>query len=71
MHAMPEVVRYDKIEDWEATERPLLTLFGMRHYTKSGIIGFPSKATPEKGRLLIEKMAEVIGTDIKAILVNH
>lgn len=71
MHAMPEVVRYDQIEDWEATERPLLTLLGMRHYTKSGIIGFPSKATPEKGRLLVEKITEVIGADIKLILANQ
>ncbi|MBZ0224046.1 MAG: creatininase family protein [Dokdonella sp.] len=71
MYAMPEVVRHDEIEDWEATERPLLTLFGMRHYTKSGIIGFPSKATPEKGRLLVGKMAEVIGRDIEAILASQ
>jgi creatinine amidohydrolase len=68
MYAMPEVVRHDQVEDWEATDRPLLTLYGMHHYTKSGIIGFPSKASSAKGKLLLEKMAEVIGKDIETIL---
>jgi len=71
MHAMPEVVRHDEIEDWEAEERPLLTLFGMRHYTKSGVIGFPSKATPKKGQLLVEKITEMIGQDIELILAGQ
>ncbi|MCX7176058.1 MAG: creatininase family protein [Proteobacteria bacterium] len=71
LHAMPEVVRMDKIEDCEATERPLLTLHGIRRYTQSGIIGFPSKATPKKGQLLLEKMTEVIGMDIEDLLAGR
>ncbi len=68
MHAMPEVVKVDRIEDCEATNRPLLTLYGMRHYTQHGIIGFPSKATPKKGELLLAGLTKVIGEEIKRVL---
>lgn len=70
LYAMPEVVRTEKTEDWEATDRPYLTLFGMRHYTKSGVIGFPSKATAEKGRFLMEKLTELLGQDIAGFLAQ-
>lgn len=71
LHAMPEVVQTDLIEDWEATSRPLLTLYGMKHYTKSGIIGFPSKATSEKGSRLLDKLTAEICNDIESILLNQ
>lgn len=70
MHAMPDVVRESKIEDCESTDRPLLSLYGMTHYTDSGIIGFPSRATPEKGQKILQKMTELIGRDIRHILSN-
>lgn len=71
LHAMPEVVQTHLIEDWKAPSRPLLTLYGMKHYTKSGIIGFPSKATPEKGKILLERLSAEICNDIEAILLNQ
>ena len=71
LHAMPEVVQQHLIEDCPVSERPLLTLFGMSHYTKGGIIGFPSRATAEKGKRLIEKLTPLVGDDIEAVLKEH
>ena len=68
LHAMPEVVRLDLAADHEATQRPLLTLFGMHEYTSSGIIGFPTRASAEKGRKLIDGLVSAIGSDLQAIL---
>lgn len=68
MHARPDTVRTDLIEDCEATDRPLLTFYGMQHYTQSGIIGFPSKASPEKGRKLLQRLGQAIARDIDALL---
>ena len=68
LHAMPEVVQTDLIEDWEAPSRPLLTLYGMSHYTKSGVIGFPSRATPQKGERLLRSITGEICKNIEDIL---
>ena len=67
LYTMPEVVKMELIEDWEANDRSLLTLYGMRRYTKSGIIGFPSKASPKKGALLLESITRTIGEDIEGV----
>lgn len=68
MSIMPDVVQIEKAVDVCAADRPLLTFYGMSHYTKNGVIGFPRKATPEKGRLLIDKITESIGKHIIEIL---
>ena len=55
----PEVVRKDYLHaDHLASERRHLLTVGMRDYTESGIIGRPSLATAEKGRLLLESFSE-------------
>ncbi|MGO3741094.1 creatininase family protein [Kerstersia sp.] len=64
LHLQPQAVRTDLIRDHAAPQRPLLTFHGMRHYAEQGIIGFPSRATAEKGRLLLEKMAELLAQEI-------
>ena len=68
LHEMPEVVKTDRIQDCDAKDRSLLTLYGMRHYTKHGIIGFPSKASPKKGELLLAGLTKVIGEEIQRVL---
>lgn len=51
----PEVVRASYREaDHRADHRPHLLTLGMGGYTGSGVIGEPSAATAEKGRLLLD-----------------
>lgn len=51
----PEVVRDSyRGADHRADHRPHLLTLGMRGYTDSGVIGEPSAATAEKGRLLLD-----------------
>lgn len=68
LHLWPQAVRVDLIQDHAAPSRPLLTFHGMRHYAEQGVIGFPSRATAGKGRLLLEKMAELLAGEIQAAL---
>ena len=68
LHAYPHVVRREKITNWHAPDRRLLTLTGMRHYTPNGVIGFPSRGTAEKGRLLIEGLRNAIGKDLDPLI---
>lgn len=68
LHIQPQAVRTDRIRDHAAPQRPLLTFHGMRHYAEQGIIGFPSRATAEKGRLLLEKMTELLAQEILPLL---
>lgn len=48
-------------DDYEADDRSLLTLLGMQGYTTNGVIGLPSHATAEKGRLLLAALADRVG----------
>jgi creatinine amidohydrolase len=54
----PEVVRPTyRDADFTADERRHLLTLGMRAYSASGVIGRPSLATAEKGRLLLESFS--------------
>jgi hypothetical protein len=57
LHAAPELVR-DGYEDadHDSDQRPFLLVHGMAEYTDSGVIGFPSLATAEKGKALLESL---------------
>lgn len=44
--------------DHSATDRRHLTTVGMSAYTASGVIGYPSRASAEKGRAVIEHLAK-------------
>jgi creatinine amidohydrolase len=59
LHANPELVRdgYDAA-DWVAHDRRHLLTTGMSEYTQSGVIGRPSLASAEKGKALIDSLAE-------------
>lgn len=70
LHARPEQVRVAAIRDHEATSRPWLQLWGMRHYTEHGIIGFPSRASADKGQKLLHALADGMARDIREILVR-
>ncbi|MGH1493658.1 MAG: creatininase family protein [Acidimicrobiales bacterium] len=57
LHAHPEVVRNSYVSaDHIANDRPELLVKGMAKYTTTGIIGRPSLATAEKGKLALEAL---------------
>jgi creatinine amidohydrolase len=60
LHVAPDHVRpgFDG-EDRIASERTHLHILGMTGYTKSGLIGRPSLANPEKGRLVLEDLTRL------------
>lgn len=68
LHTNPEYVRLEKIADHAVSERSLLHAQGMKAYTSSGIIGFPSLASAEKGQRLIECLTKVASNDLNSIL---
>jgi creatinine amidohydrolase len=71
LHACPEVVRLDKVKDHAASERSLLNVLGMKAYTESGVIGFPSLASANKGQLLIEGLTKAACKDLIPFLKEH
>ena len=55
LYAYPDQVRPGfEAADHESGDRPHLLIHGLRAYTHTGVVGRPSAATPEKGKLLIE-----------------
>jgi creatinine amidohydrolase len=56
LHLSPSLVRTDLIQDHAASDRAYLHLKGIKDYTSSGVIGFPSLATAQKGALLLESL---------------
>jgi creatinine amidohydrolase len=65
LHLSPDLVREDQIQDHQASERYYLHLKGMKEYTSSGVIGFPSLASAEKGRLLLESLVKSACKDLE------
>jgi creatinine amidohydrolase len=55
--------------DHSATDRRHLTTVGMSAYTDSGVIGYPSRASAEKGRAVIEHLGKAAG-DLITLLVE-
>lgn len=59
LHVAPEQVR-DGAEDWVAPERAHLHQVGMSAYSDSGIIGRPSLASADKGRLVLDELVRLL-----------
>jgi creatinine amidohydrolase len=58
LRVAPDLVR-GGAEDWVAPERAHLQQLGIGGYSRSGIIGRPSLASAEKGRLVIEELVRL------------
>jgi creatinine amidohydrolase len=58
LHVAPERVR-GGAEDWVAPERTHLHQLGVGGYSRSGIIGRPSLASADKGRLVLEELVRL------------
>lgn len=57
LHAYPDLVRPGATEaDHSAPGRPLLALLGMQGYTSSGIVGRPSLASADAGKLVLQDL---------------
>jgi creatinine amidohydrolase len=55
--------------DHRAPDRRHLTTVGMSAYTDSGVIGYPSRASAEKGRAVIDHLGKAAG-DLITLLVE-
>lgn len=67
MYLMPHTVKQDKRSDCDSPDRPFLETVGMKRYTESGTIGFPTRATAEKGKLLLQSLTDQIALTITDI----
>lgn len=71
LHAFPDCVRMDRARDVEATERPLLPVIGVKGYSEEGTIGFPSRASAEKGRRLLDALVRLAAAEVDAFLIGE
>jgi creatinine amidohydrolase len=68
LHAHPECVRPGyETSDFVADDRRHLLTLGMSAYTDSGVIGRPSLGSAEKGKRLLESLAESFGTYVSLL----
>jgi creatinine amidohydrolase len=58
LYATPDLVRDSyRDKDFNTYPRPHLLLKGMRGYTETGVLGYPSLASAEKGKALLESLS--------------
>ncbi|MET9320850.1 creatininase family protein [Streptomyces sp. NPDC003038] len=68
LHAEPSLVRPGyETADHDASDRPFLLTLGMKAYTTTGVIGFPSHATAEKGKAVLESLTTSFADHLAAL----
>ncbi|MGD3107560.1 creatininase family protein [Streptomyces sp. YGL11-2] len=68
LHAEPSLVRPGyETADHDGGTRPFLLTHGMKAYTESGVIGFPSHATAEKGKAVLASLVEDFAQHLRAL----
>ncbi|MFE9804109.1 creatininase family protein [Streptomyces goshikiensis] len=71
LHAAPELVRNGFAEaDHDGGSRPFLLVQGMSAYTQSGVIGFPSHATADKGKAVLASLAASFAGHLEVLGLN-
>ncbi|THA83170.1 creatininase family protein [Streptomyces sp. A0592] len=71
LHAAPELVRDGNANaDHDGGPRPFLLVQGMRAYTTSGVIGFPSFATAGKGKAVLASLTGSFADHLEALGTN-
>jgi creatinine amidohydrolase len=63
-----DIVKLDKLVDSPSTNRTLFNVLGMKAYSKTGAIGFPSRASADKGKLLFEHLVSEIEKNVKGFI---
>lgn len=68
LHVDPSLLKpgYESA-DWRADDRGLLLVKGMQEYTSSGVIGFPSLGTAEKGQRALSALSDAFGEHLRAL----
>ncbi|MGM9335624.1 creatininase family protein [Streptomyces murinus] len=68
LHAEPSLVRpgYEDA-DHDGGERPFLLTEGMKAYTETGVIGFPSHATADKGKAVLASLVEDFAAHMRVL----
>lgn len=71
-HACPELIRPGaETTDHQAADRKLLLLRGMSGYTRSGVIGFPSAASAEKGEAILDSLVTSFKDHLDALMLHR
>ncbi|WP_405635264.1 creatininase family protein [Streptomyces sp. NBC_00056] len=71
LHAEPTLVREGyETADHDGGERLFLLTHGMKAYTETGVIGFPSYATAEKGKAVLASLVEDFAAHLEALGEN-
>src|SRR5262249_37501707 len=66
LHAHPELVRDGyRAADHIANDRRHMLTVGLRAYTDSGVVGRPSLATAEKGKLILDSLVDAFTALLK------
>ena len=63
LHCWPHLVRMEAAAD-ELAERPLLAVRGLAAYSRSGVVGRPTRATAEKGSKALEAMTAAMAAEV-------
>lgn len=63
-----QAVRMNQVINVESENRPLLEVLGMRAYTQTGTIGYPSRASRKKGKDLLDGLVEQIDQTVMEFL---
>jgi creatinine amidohydrolase len=68
LHAHPELVRADYAgHDHVTAGRERMLTLSLSAYTESGVAGMPSRASAEKGRLVLASLVESFGSVLDAL----
>jgi creatinine amidohydrolase len=68
LHALPELVGADYAEaDHDGGARAHMLSLGLRSYTTTGIVGRPSLATAEKGKVVLDHLTSLAATHLKVL----
>ncbi|MGQ4484436.1 creatininase family protein [Streptomyces sp. SAS_281] len=68
LHAAPDLVRDGFADaDHDGGDRLFLLVRGMSEYTKSGVIGFPSHATADKGKAVLDSLRSSFAQHLEAL----
>jgi creatinine amidohydrolase len=71
-HVAPELLRSGVEEsDHQASERKLLLLRGMAAYTTTGVIGTPSSASADKGRMVLDSLTATFKEHLDALTTSR
>ncbi|MGW2082655.1 creatininase family protein [Streptomyces sp. NPDC001939] len=68
LHAEPSLVRRGyETADHDGGERPFLLAHGMKAYTDTGVIGFPSYGTADKGKIALASLVDAFAEHLRAL----